>query len=1028
MVKRVRLLLALWFAVQGTGVPCHAESAPSPLTHGSLFSQAALANVALPYPQSMEPKYSAALWQKTRRAALKALGIGGFFAAAGLLFAQAEVINPQNDLLALSSAVLAAGVNQDTQQQSLLQRLSTAIAVVIRDAVPIPPDARAQTLNNLVATVELLMPVTSRRYDAILIALANTLDITLYPRFWDDLPAGEYDALLARLHRVATASAVYPAGSGVMTALTHLIEDIVSRKPRVPAPRALSDVPSNPGRFNPRPSIFLDDADLKNARRRLVAGDAWTLRQQRTLSQQAAAAPALAAIPEVMTYKPDTSDELAQQGIALATLWRLDGADADRVARAKKILFSFINGFHAGEPALTANDGLDLSVSIPSFAYLFELLAPALTPEEGNAVVAKFSLMAERIQQTAYGAGVSDRTLRNARLLSNHRTWQDAAAYIAALASGRQDVADWALGSTDPGTRDGGLRFHLRESYGPDDLILEGPSFGYQLYDGTALALAARAAQASGARAALAGYRDGRLRRIFLAVIRYARADLTTPVNGDSGWVDLHQQTSLYALVSLLYKGDPAFLWVMAQERPVSFRAQTVLADALQIWATAGNGAVPDPAPAAANQQGILEFRQNPSLLHPGSCTIFFTPRHTVSHQIANNLAIEAALNAVTLSADYHPGSSAYAKEEMNARYWRGRAANIMELNGAVPLGSASFDENGAQSRLTYAIEQPGAGVTAHVGFGDMTGGYVKNGTDHADRAFIQVDGTDDQPSYRLIDSRLQASSSAQPQRAGAIWHGPRAATATQTSLTFAPTARPAAEEPTFLYMDQGSARLQKTGPVTGAWSVTWMASDGETKLQLNALPAAGATQVTLGVGPENAPFLYLENSFEASAPVHFQSTLVLQDLPASVQAAQVAPLSSNAAAVGAIVQSAAVRDWAVISHVAGIAVDVDNPADASERMIVAGHYGVARIRNGRIDMVGDVAAFALRAPNAGAVRVTLNGVDVLARSIRRDGTLILWQRGPRAAPARPRLAALQYPMSDFKSVCNQAEYASVSS
>ena len=587
------------------------------------------------------------------------------------------------------------------------------------------------------------------------------MSASLWAHLFDGLPSAFTSTLLAQIDQVSQT-----AGYDVKNAAAQLAADIRASKSSQPIPQGPPTQPQVPGTFNLNQplSLVVSPADIAAAQARLKAGDPWTTNHYQTLMTFAAQAPALSQISSHMMYTPDISDLLAKQGIALATRWRFQGAPSDNdFNTAKAILMSFTNGFLSDQTPLAANSGLDFSSSVPSFVYLFELLYPGMTPADGQQVANGFSLIAEQIQLNLYG-GPNDPNVssREERMVSStFCTWQRTPALLmSALASGSDGFGAGGFGSPDPSySRRRDFIFIcarplVRTIFSrkhPRGIISSMTAFPWR-WRHRRCNIKNHAAIPNVPD--LAGYQNNRIEQVFLTMIQYARGDLTDPVTGDGGSNNIRQDVPVYAFANSLYGGNPAFGWVMEMEQSMSFRSWTVVDEAKVLFSVPGSQAEPAPAKPLQNGSGAIGMRQNPDLLNPGTSTGFQAQDHTESHQSANNLAVEAWYNGVNLSVASHPGSSA-DNGPMNDNYWRGRAANIVQFDRNVPLGFASFDESGANSRFTFVLEPQSAGASIHVAKASMVGGYIKNGSERTTRGVIQAtDGPGGQAGYRFIPVR----------------------------------------------------------------------------------------------------------------------------------------------------------------------------------------------------------------------------------------------------------------------------------
>lgn len=911
----------------------------------------------------------------------------------------ADVSPEESDLLSYSQAVFKAGLNQDSLQLANLASLKDVLAVIISRDGHLQGDVCRQVAEYLIGTMEYLSRAT-RRYDSVLLSIIENLEILLY--------TDARDALAPFVPRLQAIAATYPPG-GVTTAFNGLITDIVERElhgPRVTKPQPPSNMPGVPGVFNRDQALFVTAEDVAGTRARLQAQDPETMRRVEAQRFLAAAAPALNDIPATMKYEPNTSDRLFQQGIALATLWRLGGQDAGTVEfeKAKRILLSFIIGFRSTEPHLRLNGGLDLASSMPSATLLFELLSPGLTLEEGQRIANGFSFIAEQSSRLRYGSESNlDPIVKRARQKSNHRTWQEAAIVSAGLVSGRVDLVRVAAGSLDPAVEDGGLRYHWREAYGPSLLLLEGP-FGYQAYD--ALAMLVPALGIANARLSdldLASYLNSRLEMILEAILTHMRANYTTPAVADSGWIMPRQYAPIFSMARRLYPQNSAFAWISSQEQPIGFVSWLVVPIALQVWDAPGQGQPPLPAENVNDDVGLLQFRQNPDLLNPGSATTFLTPNHEratnySSHLMANYLSIEAHYGEVTWNVGFNPGFSAHNDAGQDADYWRSRAHSILLLDEKPGLGELPFDENGAKSKRLASEEWRSPNGAVHFGKGTMQGGYVRGGSDVSMRSFIQVDGPDGTPGYRYIQSNLRADASDPGRTVASLFHPEGELEDTNLTLTDTPD-EPAS--PTFRYV---KALRRTANTVMTSWFMRWKKTVKGTlfRFQIDVLPSTRGTVVTLGTGLEGNGYLHMKDAVPPGEPVNYLSSIVMQDLDGPQKPAQVSPLrSSQEEASGAILQGEGFRDWVLLSATERHA-RFTNTADSGEAVVMQGWYGVVRERRDAIDIFGSVRHLRLR-PSAPITVVRWNGTDLKPNQWRltEEGYVIVTLPKPSAAPTQ---------------------------
>jgi hypothetical protein len=150
---------------------------------------------------------------------------------------------------------------------------------------------------------------------------------------------------------------------------------------------------------------------------------------------------------------------------------------------AKQRLLTAARNWNKSDAFVVSNDSLDFSIAMVSLAYAYGLIQSNLSKQESTLIRERFFMpAAEAIRKNMYGK--DDRQRR-----SNHRSWQNAAVGALGRIVGRQDLVDWAV--RDP---QGGFQWQIQNAFGSDGLQWEG-SPRYQLYAMAAMANLAEAVE-----------------------------------------------------------------------------------------------------------------------------------------------------------------------------------------------------------------------------------------------------------------------------------------------------------------------------------------------------------------------------------------------------------------------------------------------------------------------------------------------------------------------------------------------------
>lgn len=696
------------------------------------------------------------------------------------------------------------------------------------------------------------------------------------------------------------------------------------------------------------PLIFVSEQEIRDASERIAAKEAGLLPILAELRAKAYEGLALA-IPQSYAYDQKSADVFGRAGLFMAVVYRLTGEPEYR-NQAKKILLGMARGFTEDNPYVLKNFSLDFSVSLPSYIHIYELLYADLTRGERNQVAAALSLAGDLIKGNAYGGPndpKADTPLsKKQHSESNIRSFHNTAAYLVGMAVKREDLKEWAVNEPD-----GGFKAHVERSYDFDGLLNEG-SLHYQLYDLTPLVLMARAAEHDGRPLFDYSAPNGNYLKKFLdAPIRIARPDLTVNSTGDGQPDPLVQFTALYSLANSHYK-DPVFAHLVARRQPAPYRSWTVLTEALAVFsASPGAGKPPTPGP--------MTYKAGFAMLRQHATSAYYDPKnnarwallsaqnHTYAHQNANQLDFQLGIGKYPLSAHASRGYLEYADDAQNGNYARARGYNILTLDSQVPLGAASFTSSGAAAKIVYCDKRSGPGSAVQVCEGAMTGGYVEGGSEKTSRLIMGVGGPEDGRGYFIDIARMKVGADKAGHRIGWIWHGPVAAKKENSSLVFSLPAD--THNPTYQFVNEARAAKSTAEDFT----VLWNTSDGAAGLMTHML-GGRRTEMSLGQGPEPAPFLYAERAFPAGEPAETAFIAVHEPYIGQTPALQVAGMLNNSHGVGVIVSGPKFRDIVLAAYDASAGIKGVNGANPNEYFFVKGKYGYARITKDAIEILGD--------------------------------------------------------------------------
>ncbi|OGR85901.1 MAG: hypothetical protein A3J74_00440 [Elusimicrobia bacterium RIFCSPHIGHO2_02_FULL_57_9] len=689
---------------------------------------------------------------------------------------------------------------------------------------------------------------------------------------------------------------------------------------------------------------------MKAAKDRIAQKDPWATNVFLDLQAKADQALALS-IPENYVYDQKNSDTYGNPGAHLAIAYSLTG-DTRYGEQARKILVGMARGFTADNPYIMRNFFLDFSVSMPSYVHIFELLHSALTPEEREQVAAALSTAAEKIKNNAYG-GPDDPKAHTPLGKTQHgeshmRSFHNTAVYLIGAALNRADFKTWALDEPD-----GGFKAHVERGYDTDGMINEG-SLHHQLYDLTPLLLMARAAQHNGDD--LFDYQapnGNSLKKFLEAPIAIARPDLTVNSTGDGQPDALALFTALYSLGNSHYK-DPVFSYLIAMRQPAPDRAWTALTEALAVFTPPpGQSRPPLPGPTLY-KSGLAMIRQHPSsdyydLKKNSRWALLSAQNHSDAHQNANQLDLQLGIGDIPLSVNGNDDPS--------------RGYNILTLDGQVPMRSCA--------KKTYCDSRLGQKAAIQICEGVMTGGYKEDGLEKTARLLLGIGTPEDPRGYFIDIARMQAGKDSAGRRIGWIWHGPVEAGSEKTDLAFAPV-RVDAQNPALLFAK--SLRLAK--PTAQGFSLRWVSSDGKAGLATHLL-GGRKTNVFLGRGPQEAPFLHAERVFPAPEAAATAFIAVHELYIGANSALRAANLLDNDRGAGVIVSGPNFRDWATAAYDGAKGLKAINPADLNEYFFIKGKFGYARISKDSLEILGDGAAeIQVKAPRI--KKVLYNGNPVL--------------------------------------------------
>lgn len=713
-------------------------------------------------------------------------------------------------------------------------------------------------------------------------------------------------------------------------------------------------------------AVYVLPERIAAVKARFERNDPATVRQVGALLETAKKALALD-LPESYPFIQESADAYGSAGVDLAVAYRLTGDVAFR-DQALRVLLGMARGFRSNEEFLRRNHSLDSSVAIPPYVFAFELLQRELAPVDRANVAAVLASAADVIKRNAYG-GPHDEVVFGAERkhhdLSNIRSYQNAAVFAVGAALSRHDLQDWAIDD-----RKGGFKAHIQGGYDGDGLIVEG-SAAYELYDLAALVLTAQAASTLGND--LFSYKSSNgnsLRRALDALIGFSRPDLVLPSTGDGAPSSLREFADLYRIAYDHYQ-EPAYGYIVESAIRAPYRSWTVLTRALAVFA--------DPTVKTKRPKpGPMEYRAGFGMLRQDATPIFFGERsssrwallsaqdHTWAHQNANQLDLQLGLGRFVLSAHASRGFLEYSDADRNANYVRARGYNIITLDGNPPLGSASFDSNGAAAHLSYCEIRTGKKTAVRVCGADMTGGYERAGQETSSRVVLLAGARDGQTGYVVDWSRLAMANDGREHRVGWIWHGPVDAVEKKTNLEFSP-ASPDPRDPTFRYVDQ----LRAAPASSTEFSVDW--STGPAGLSTWIMGSERPTAWRMGKGPEGAPFLYAERTFDKNESVDAEFAAV-HELYMRKPALMASALRADAGGRGIVVSGRGFRDWTVLAN-GSEAVKVVNPRSANEFLIMKGRYGHLRVIGSTIDILGDkVREISVKA--SGIRKVYYNGKE----------------------------------------------------